>query len=38
MSAVEKKYYGVASATVATMRLTGQMFSMGITMLVLPSF
>lgn len=34
MSAVEKKYYGVASATVATMRLTGQMFSMGITMLV----
>jgi EmrB/QacA subfamily drug resistance transporter len=34
MSAVEKKYYGVASATVGTMRLTGQMFSMGITMLV----
>lgn len=34
MSSVEKKSYGVASATLATMRLTGQMFSMGITMLV----
>lgn len=34
MSAVENKFYGVASATLATMRLTGQMFSMGITMLV----
>ena len=34
MSAVEKKFYGVASATLGTMRLTGQMFSMGITMLV----
>jgi EmrB/QacA subfamily drug resistance transporter len=34
MSAVENKFYGVASATIATMRLTGQMFSMGITMLV----
>lgn len=34
MSAVEKKFYGVASATVGTMRLTGQMFSMGITMLI----
>ncbi|HQG64745.1 MAG: MFS transporter [Smithella sp.] len=34
MSSVEKKYYGVASATLGTMRLTGQMFSMGITMLV----
>lgn len=34
MSAVDKKYYGVASATLGTMRLTGQMFSMGITMLV----
>ena len=34
MSAVENKYYGVASATLGTMRLTGQMFSMGITMLV----
>ena len=34
MSSVTKKYYGVASATLGTMRLTGQMFSMGITMLV----
>jgi MFS family permease len=34
MSAVEKRYYGVASATLGTMRLTGQMSSMGITMLV----
>ncbi len=34
MSAVESKYYGIASATLATMRLVGQMFSMGITMLV----
>lgn len=34
MSAVENKFYGVASATIATMRLTGQMFSMGITMLI----
>lgn len=30
MSSVEKKYYGVASATLATMRLMGQMLSMGI--------
>ena len=34
MSSVENKFYGVASATLGTMRLTGQMFSMGITMLV----
>ena len=34
MSAVENKFYGIASATLGTMRLTGQMFSMGITMLV----
>ena len=34
MSSVEKRYYGVASATLGTMRLTGQMFSMGIVMLV----
>jgi hypothetical protein len=34
MSSVENKYYGVASATLGTMRLTGQMLSMGITMLV----
>lgn len=34
MSSVADKYYGIASATLGTMRLTGQMFSMGITMLV----
>jgi len=34
MSSVNNKYYGVASATLGTMRLTGQMFSMAITMLV----
>jgi EmrB/QacA subfamily drug resistance transporter len=35
MSSVEKRSYGVASATLGTMRLTGQMFSMGITVLIL---
>jgi MFS family permease len=34
MSSVEKRHYGVASATLGTMRLTGQMFSMGIVMLL----
>jgi EmrB/QacA subfamily drug resistance transporter len=34
MSSVEKKFYGVASATLATMRLIGQMLSMGIAMVV----
>jgi len=34
MSSVEKRYYGVASATLATMRMVGQMLSMGIAMLV----
>ncbi len=34
MSSVQKEFYGVASATLATMRLTGQMLSMGIAMLV----
>jgi MFS family permease len=38
MGAVEKKYYGVASATLATMRLTGQMFSMGTIMLLFAVF
>ena len=33
MSSVESRFYGVASATLATMRLTGQMLSMGIAML-----
>lgn len=34
MSAVEKKYYGVASGINGTMRLLGQMLSMGIAMMV----
>ena len=34
MSSVERKYYGVASASVGTMRLTGQAISMGIATLV----
>jgi EmrB/QacA subfamily drug resistance transporter len=38
MSAVEKKYYGVASGTLGTMRLVGQMLSMGIAMIVLSVF
>jgi EmrB/QacA subfamily drug resistance transporter len=33
MSSVEKKFYGVASATLGTMRLTGQMLGMGIAIL-----
>jgi len=38
MGAVDKKYLGIASATVGTMRLTGQMMSMGIATLVLQVF
>lgn len=38
MGSVEKKYLGIASATVGTMRLTGQMMSMGIATLVLQLF
>jgi EmrB/QacA subfamily drug resistance transporter len=38
MSSVENKFYGVASATLGTMRLSGQMFSMGITMLIFAVF
>jgi len=34
MSSVEKRVYGVASATLATMRQIGMMFSMGIAMLL----
>jgi F0F1-type ATP synthase membrane subunit a len=34
MSSVEKRSYGVASATLGTMRLTGQMLSMGIVMIL----
>jgi MFS family permease len=38
MSAVERKLYGVASATLGTMRLTGQMLSLGIAMLLFALF
>ncbi|MCP8317838.1 MAG: MFS transporter [archaeon] len=34
MSSIEKRFYGVASATLGTMRLTGQMLSMGVAMLI----
>lgn len=34
LSSVDKKYLGAASGTVATMRVIGQMFSMGIVTLV----
>ena len=38
MSAVDKSYYGVASGTLATMRLVGQMLSLGIVMLMFALF
>lgn len=34
MGSVEKKYYGVASSTLASMRLIGQMLSMGIVIVI----
>ena len=34
MSAVERRFYGVASGTLATMRTTGQALSMGMVMMV----
>lgn len=34
MSSVEKRFYGVAAAMVGTMRLTGQMLSMAMAMVV----
>ena len=34
MSAVDKRYYGVASGINSTMRLLGQMLSMGIAMMI----
>ncbi len=34
MGSVERRFYGVASGTVGTMRLTGQMLSLGIAMLL----
>ncbi len=38
MTSVEKKSYGIASSILGTMRLTGQMFSMGIAMFVFSLF
>jgi EmrB/QacA subfamily drug resistance transporter len=38
MSSVEKRYLGIAGGTLATMRVAGQMFSMGIVMLVFGLF
>ena len=38
MGAVEKRYYGIAAGSVATMRLLGQMFSMGIATLIFALF
>jgi hypothetical protein len=38
MGSVDRKFLGVASATVGTMRLTGQMMSMGIATLILQLF
>jgi len=34
MSSVDKRFYGVASGMNGTMRLLGQMFSMGIAMMI----
>jgi len=34
MSSVKRRFYGVASATLATMRLIGQTFSMGIATMI----
>jgi len=38
MSSVEKRYLGTASATLGTMRLTGQMFSMAIAVMAIHVF
>ena len=38
MSAVDRRFLGVASATIGTMRLTGQMMSMGIATLIIHVF
>ena len=38
MSSVEKRYLGVASGVVGTMRMIGQMMSMGIAMMLLALF
>ena len=38
MGSVKKRFYGIASATVGTMRLIGQMLSMGVAMLIFSIF
>jgi hypothetical protein len=38
MSSVEPRVYGVASAILSTVRQIGQLFSMGITMIILALF
>lgn len=38
MSSVDKKFYGVASGTMATMRVVGQTLSMGVVMFVFMVF
>jgi MFS family permease len=38
MGSVERRHYGVASSSLGTMRLTGQMFSLGISVLVMSLF
>jgi MFS family permease len=38
MSSVEKRHLGVASGVVGTMRMIGQMFSMGIAMMLIAVF
>ncbi len=38
MSSVRKKFYGVSSATLSTMRLVGQMLSMGIVTMVFATY
>jgi EmrB/QacA subfamily drug resistance transporter len=38
MSSVEKKHYGVASSTLASMRMIGQMLSMGIVIIIFNIF
>ena len=38
MGSVERRFFGVASAMVSTMRLLGQMVSMGLTLMVFALF
>jgi MFS family permease len=38
MGAVERKHYGVAASLLGTMRLTGQMLSMGVALMIFAVF